>query len=157
MKHVKLFEEYESEVINEGKLQRGFYKGAISIAALILKFKKLFNKTDRKNLLKDIKNSNKMIDLLSYIADCESWLTNDKLSKNDIKTLADNLGIDEKHPTEWDIFEARYKLEFKRELKTDLDAIIETLDSPYKGKDPITLAYFRDIKEMATSLKNLVR
>ena len=142
---------------NEGKLQRGLAKGAVNVAAFIMKFSRLFNKVGRKKLFKDMKDVNKMIDLISFMEDCESWLKNDKLSKDDIKTLADNLGITEKYPTEWNIFQAKYELEFKRKLKNDLDAIIEVLNEPYKGDDPKSLTYFKDVKEMAIALKSLIR
>jgi hypothetical protein len=156
MKHVQTFEQYEFELTNEGKLQRGLAKTVINVAAFIGKFKSLFNKTDRNKLLKDINSSNKMIDLITYMKDSEKWLDDDNLDQKDIEVLAKNLGIDKKYPTIWDIFEARYELEFKRELKGDLDTIIEALSFEYKGKDPTSLAYFKDIKEMAIELKNLI-
>jgi len=157
MKHVKLFEEYETEVTNEGKLVRGITKGAITVGALIGRFKHLFSKEKRIGLFKDIKHVGKMVDLISFMKDSESWLTTDKLSKEDIKVLADNLAIGEKYPTVWDIFEARYELEFKRDLKEDLDAIIAALSTHYKGNDPTTMAYFKDIKEMAEAIRQTIR
>lgn len=157
MKHVQTFEQYEFEPTNEGKLQRGIAKTAIDVAAFIGKFKSLFNRKDRKELFKNMKEVNKMVDLISFLGDSKKWLEDSKLSRDDIKILADNLGIDKKYPTEWDIFEARYELEFKRNLNDDLDVIIEALSSDYKGKDPTTLTYFKDLKEMAKSLKNLIK
>jgi hypothetical protein len=155
MKHIKLFEEYE--VTNEGKLERGAAKTVVSLAALFGRFKHLFAKKDRLRLFKDIKNVKKMIDLVSYLNDSKSWMSDENLSREDIKILADNLGIDEKYPTEIDIFRARYELEFKRDLENDLDDIIEALGEEYKGKDPTTLTYFRDIKKMAEELKSVIR
>jgi hypothetical protein len=150
------FSEVPYKKTNEGKLERGFAKTAVNVAAFIIKFKSLFNKTDRTKFFKTMKESNKMIDLISYLRDSQNWLDDDNLDQKDIEILAKNLGIDKTSPTVWDIFEARYELEFKRDLKDDLDVIIEALSSEYKGKDPSTLASFKDIKEMAIDLKKLI-
>jgi len=108
-------------------------------------------------LFKDIKHVNKMIDLISFVKDSETWLDDDKLSHEDIKTLANNLGIGEKYPTIWDLFEARYELEFHRELKSDCDDIITALSEHYKGNDPTTMAYFKDVKEMTEAIRKTLR
>jgi hypothetical protein len=147
MKHIRKFEDYE---INEG-IKSSFLK-AISSAMILFNAIKKF---DFKDFSITMSSMNKLIDIIDFVKRQETWVIED-YDLDELKAMASKYNIDEKYPTIGDIFFAKYKKEKKRDLKADIDFVIEHLEKGKKDvNDPELLAKGKKILQFLEDLKDL--
>jgi hypothetical protein len=163
MKHVKTFEQYDSELTNEGKVTRGLLKGAVILGGIIAGCRKLVTRNGArwKDIFKTVKMGNKMIDLVVFMNDQKSWVKNDNLSDDDLKVIAKNYGIKKENPNLTDVIKGAYKKEIGRELASDVNdmyVVFNDTDAMKKINNPTpeNISEINKMKEWIGDLKELV-
>lgn len=155
MKHVKTFESFHNETLNEGKFQRGVIKTYFNILALVKGLPKLFLKKTRDNFLKSLKVGNKIIDMLVFISDNKEVIyTYD--DKDMFKTLSDKYDSDDII----EIVEKMYKEDLNRSIKDDLETIVDYFESDefkedIKKSKPATIKKTYDVIDIFKELKKM--
>lgn len=158
MKHIKTFESFNTNTLNEGKLLRNVIKTYFNIITLIKKLPSLFFNEKRKNILSELKLGNKIIDILVFLNDnkeiIHSALDGDKLLKTlEDKYDTDNIG---------EIIEKMYKEDLKRSLKTDVKNIVDYFESDefkidIKKSKPMTIKKTYDIIDVFKELDKMIK
>ena len=163
MKHVKTFEQYDSELTNEGRAIRGLLKGAVILGGIAAGAKKLItlHGPKWKDLFKTIKYGNKMINLIVFMNDQKSWVENDNLSDEDLKEIAKNYGIRKENPNISDILKGVYKKEIGHDLAKDVNDIYEVFNDPDAMKKvnnptPQSISDINKMKEWIGDLKKII-
>ena len=155
MKKIKKFSEFnKNDELNES-LSSNIVKGYNTLSSIVKNFKKLFNSSDRNDLINGLKLTNKIIDFIFFINENES-LFDGSLEDKDIKILSKIYKIDDESLNIIDIVEIKYEKEFKRKLKNDLKDFEKFFNLEKNIKDineKGDIKMIRMYKELKTSIE----